>query len=253
MSGRDDLRDYENERHNGSVLQETPEGMRTQLTDLLGLGQVGLEVVGATVFGSGRTASVDLRLSKDATVTFERFGDISKPAVLTADLMSCVGVARTFKTVEAAMIGALIHRLAQHHSAHGADETAREWGAEFLRFAPAQEVNLDDQVERWRAFSSLVSLDPARDAGDSAHAVASASVVLVDPATGVRLIRCGWFLAYVRREASGLYTPATLGTQMARVGWERRGTEGWIKATCPTDGRVLRWRFYVVPNGWENS
>jgi hypothetical protein len=255
MSGRDQLREYENEQHNGSVIEDTPEGMRSQLTELLALKQIGLEVISATVFGSGNAASVDLHLSHGAKVTFERFADIAKPAALSAHLVTNLGLVRTFKTMEAMLVGALIHRLAEHRSDQGADETAREWATEFLRFAPTQEVNLDDQAERWRAFSSIAPLDPLRDATDerSACALACASVVLVDPGSGVRLVRCGWFLSYVRRHVGGLYTPTTLGTQMARVGWERRGTEGWIKATCPTDERFLRWRFYIVPKGWEDA
>ena len=38
---------------------------------------------------------------------------------------------------------------------------------------------------------------------------------------------------------------------MSSVGWRRRGTQGRVKATCPTDGRELVWKFYVVDAGWE--
>jgi hypothetical protein len=122
--------------------------------------------------------------------------------------------------------------------------------------AALQEVDLDDQAERWRAFASLARLNPARDAGDdrSSQSLAEGCVVLADRTSGVLLVRCGWFLSYVKREVGGLYSPQALGTQMERVGWQRSGSEGRVKATCPgAPQRTLNWRFYSVPKGWGAS
>ena len=242
------------ERSRDGSAAEDPDDIRRELTELLGLAQIARTVVGAEIFGRGPSASVDLYLSGDAKVTFERFGEISKPAALTAHLMASVGVAKVFKAPNAATIGALIYRLARHHGTESADDAAREWGSEFLRLAAIGEVDLNDQAERWRGFVNLEHRNPAHDAGDdrSSYALASASVVLVDTDTGVRIVRAGWFLAYVRREVGGMYSPMTLGTQMERVGWQRRGGEGRVKATCPQDSRrTLQWRFYTVEKGWE--
>lgn len=244
------LEDVLNAADNGAG---TPEEIRERLADMLGLGDVGRTIVGAELFGRGPAASVDLRLSGDLKITFERFGDVSKPAALTAHLMSSVGVAKVFKAPDAAIVGALIFQLARHHGEHTEDEAAREWGCEFLRLANWRDVDLADQEDRWRAFSVIAVLNPPHDAGEdrSGHSLACASTVLADKSSGVRLVRCGWFLGYVRREG-GTYSPASLGTQMARVGWERRGGEGRVKATCPGDRRrTLNWRFYTVPKGWE--
>ncbi len=236
---------------NGTILSEPPEAMRERSAAMLGLEQIGATVVDVQMFGRGPSASVDLQLSGDLKLTIG-FGDITKPPALTTHLAS-IGIARTFTGKDAALVGALISRLARHHETESEDSVAREWGCEFLRLAAIGEVNLDDQAERWRAFSALEHRNPASDCGEdrSAHALASVSVVLVDPGTGVRLVRCGWFLSYVRREVGGMYSPASLGTQMERVGWQRSGSEGRIKATCPGAPRSLNWRFYTVPQGWD--
>ena len=226
---------------------------RDELAGLLGLDEINRTILGVQMFGRGPAASVDLQLSGDTKLTFEHFGDITKPPALTAHLAS-IGVARTFKGQNAAAIGALIARLARRHDGETADEIAGEWGSEFLRLAATQMVDLADQADRWRAFALLERLNPSHDAGEdrSSHALACASELLEDRASGVRLVRCGWFLNYVRREVGGMYSPQALGMQMERVGWQRSGTEGRVKATCPATGRALLWRFYSVPKGWQD-
>jgi hypothetical protein len=150
------------------------------------------------------------------------------------------------------LIAAAIHRLAQHHAEDEADEQAREWGCEYLRTASTFGVDMADQTDRWRAFSTLARTEPAKDAGEdrSAYALAAASVVLAER-SGIRFVRTGWFQGYVKREVGGLYSPAALITQMEAVGWTRPNSEGRVKATSLTDGRALGWRFYVVPPHWE--
>lgn len=247
--------DYARAQTNGTALAADPDEMRGRLAEMLGLPEIDRVLVDVAMFGRGPTASVDLHLSGDMRLSFDRFDATTSGSSLTAHLAS-IGIARTFKAADAALVGALISRVARHHDSESADEVAREWGAEFLRLAAVEEVDLDDQAERWSAFSSLAPLNPARDAGEdrSSHSLACACVVLVDRATGTRLIRCGWFLSYVKREVGGMYSPQALGTQMERVGWERSGTEGRIKATSPgTPRRTLNWRFYSVPKEWGEA
>jgi hypothetical protein len=175
------------------------------------------------VFGRGAAASVDLHLSGDTKVTFERFGDIAKGPALTAHLMSTLGVAKSFKATDAVLAGSLSFKLAKHHGDDTTDAAAREWGSEFLRLAATGDIDLNDQASRWRAFSALELLNPQRDAGEdrSAYSLASASVVLVAE-SGMRLVRCGWFLSYVRGEVGGI-DPGAVATKMERVGWSRQG------------------------------
>jgi hypothetical protein len=240
----------------GKPLPNSPDELRAQLTERLGLADVGLEVVSATVFGRALSASVDLRLSGGQTITFERYADVTKPAILAAYLATTVGVSASFKGPDAIAVAVLIQRLADHQDEASADEAAREWGCEFLRIAPTLELDLGDQAERWQGFAALATLNPGKDAGEdrSAAAYAAATTVLIDRASGERLVRAGWMLAFVRREVGITYKPADLSIQMLRVGWERRASEGWVKATSPTgDRKPLRWRFYIVASGWEDQ
>lgn len=241
---------------NGNGKPTSPEELCSELTDRLGLGGVGLAVTGATVFGKGPRASVDLRLSDGQTITFERYGDVTKPATLMAYLATTVGVSVKLKGEDAIATAVLIQRLADHQAEAGADAAAREWGCELLRIAPTMDVDLSDQAGRWDAFKALAQLNPGKDAGEdrSSWAYAAATLVLVDRESRERLVRAGWLLAFVRREVGITYAPAELAVQMLRVGWRRRGSEGWIKATSPDgDHRPLRWRFYVVADGWEDQ
>jgi hypothetical protein len=247
MSERDKLMA---ELNNG---QKPAEDLPAWLTSALGLDAVGRTVVGAIVFGRGTTARVDVLLSGDEKLIFERFGDIAKPSSLAANLVTQVGVVKTFKGTEAAHVAAALFRLAKHHRESTADDAAREWAIEHLRLAPVIELDLGDQADRWRAFSELARMNPARDGAEdrSAHTYAQVSTVLVDRDTTLRLVRTGWFHGYVRREVGGLYSPGALIAQMEAVGWNRRNSEGRVKATSPTDGRSLSFKFYDVEAGWE--
>lgn len=240
--------------HSSNGATPGPEALCESLTDRLGLSDVHLKVIGATVWGRGADARVDIHLSGDARpLRFDRFGDISKPAALTTALMTQVAVGRMFKAPAAVTIGVEINKLASHYAEADEDEAAREWGAEYLRIAPTQEVDLANQAARWQAFSDLARMSPARTAGDdrSAAALATSSCVLVDHEDKTRLVRAGWFQAYVKREVGGLYSPAALATQMQRVGWKRPGSQGRIKATSPSEPRSHVWPFYVVARDWE--
>jgi hypothetical protein len=242
-------------RHAAGAMNGKPvaDDLPAWLTAALGLDAVGRTVVGASVFGRGPNARVDVLLSGDDRLVFERFGDLAKPSALAANLVTQVGVVKTFKGTEAAHVAAAIFRLAKHHRESTDDDTAREWAIEYLRVAAVQEHDLGDQMERWRAFSELARLNPTREAGDdrSAHALAAASAVLADRDTGARWVRCEWFYAYVRRAAGGLYSPAALATQMEAVGWKRPNSQAKIKATSPSENRSVAWAFYVVERDWE--
>jgi hypothetical protein len=230
-----------------------------RITTLLGLGTVERYVTGAEIFGSGPAARTRIYLRDETTgkqarpITVERFGELAQPSALATLLVTWTGVYRTFKSPDAGAVAAAIFRLAQHHDNVEREQEASEWGSEFLRIAALEQVDMKDQAARWEAFGKLARLQPARDAGEdrSAYAIAAASVVLLDAKTDHRLVRTGWFKAYVKREAMPI--PHDLGQLMESVGWERPGGRGKVKATCPTDGRQLAWSFYSVPPGWESA
>jgi hypothetical protein len=40
---------------------------------------------------------------------------------------------------------------------------------------------------------------------------------------------------------------------MLRVGWQKRGVSGRIKASAPSRPASLGWNFWTVPAGWEET
>jgi hypothetical protein len=106
-----------------------------------------------------------------------------------------------------------------------------------------------DQGERWQAFSALNESDPAARARELGTSIARQATVLEDR-EGTRYVRCGWFLTFVRAVA-GAYSSEELARDMERVGWQRSGESGRIKATAPAHSRALGWSFYLVRAGWE--
>ena len=247
MSARDALR--------AAVNGKPPDPTADDLSAALGLTEHGLKVVGANVFGRGPNASVDVHLSDGSKLTFERFSDITKPAMLAAYLVTCTGVVSTFKGPQAGAIAAAIYKLAKHHADEGDDDVILDCAVEFLRLAPTLDVTMSEQADRWRAFSVLATDDGlhANPEDRSARAIAQRSTVLVDVDSGRRLVRTGWLQSYVRADVGGVYSPAALAIRVQRVGWSRPNSEGRVKATNPTDGRTLGWSFYVIPADWDSG
>jgi len=129
--------------------------------------------------------------------------------------------------------------------------TRASGGSSSYRQRRRSSSGLDDQAERWRGFEHLAHRDLWSQARDKGGSFANACIVLRD-VSGARLVRAEWFLRYVRSMAPR-ETPATLRARMSRVGWERRGSEGRIKATAPGRSAALQWAFWIVPNGWRKD
>ena len=238
------------ERNGGDVPDSGD--LRLVLTDLLGFAEHDREVDSAAIYGRGPKAAVDLRLVGGETISFEAYADICTGSRLSTMLATTASVNRGFTNEQARRVACLIRWLAERHEQNSEDADLLELGREYRRVAPREVIELDVQSSRWRGFSALSVRDPISEAGEhaSALAIACKAPMLVDRASGVELIRTGWFRQYVRREVGGVYGPAQLATRMERVGWRRPGREGRIMARCPTDDRSLVWSFYVVEPGW---
>ena len=128
------------------------------------------------------------------------------------------------------------------------DAIVIDWGTDYLQGAALHAVDLAHQEDRWRAFRLLQQTDPTARARMEGTSIAGQSVVLEDRG-GVRYVRCGWFLSYVRSVA-GPYSSEDLARDMQSVGWSRPGGKGRIKATRPKSTETLLWTFYAVPKGW---
>ena len=220
----------------------------TELTDLLELPAVGLAVERARVVGRGARASADVYLSDGTAMTFETMRDVGTVSRLVLEVVACTGAMPKLKATHALRAVALIRALAEHHETFTEDEVAVEWGTNYLQAAQVADLDFNDQADRWKAFSALEHIDPA--AGRFGRDIATASFVLRHT-TGLRLVRCGWFKAFVRAEDN--VTGPEIAHRMARVGWTRRGSTGRIKASRTGRPGQLAWSFYEVPAGWEDQ
>jgi hypothetical protein len=237
-------------RRNGT---SDPESAAEQLTALLDLesGYPGLHVAGGRVVGSGGRASADIYLTDGSAITFESLREMATPKLLALEVAAVTGASPKLNQAQAIRAVALLRGLATHQLAATTDELSREWGLTFLQSAEVIDADMEDQQTRWVAFSELQRRDPVAVARAEGTSVARASVVLrhVD---GTRFVRAGWFRAHVRSEDVTV-SPQEIAQRMRRVGWERRGGEGLIKATRPDYPGSLAWRFYTVPGGWEEG
>jgi hypothetical protein len=111
---------------------------------------------------------------------------------------------------------------------------------------------MSNRDARWAAFSELDRIDPRTVAWEEATSLAHASVVLVHT-DGSRFVRTGWFFDYVRAQDLSAGGNADIAIRMERVGWQRRGTHGRIKATRKGFPGQLAWSFFEVPAGWEDD
>lgn len=228
-----------------------PSTAAEQLNALLSLPE-SASICGARITGQGSRATVEIDLANGDTMVFETLRDMTRPAVLIAEVAACAGVAISLKQSTAVNAVVLVRAIAEHTAATNDNDDAIDWGVSYLQTAMVLDVDMDDQRERWGAFSRL------RDAQDGVEAAeapgressyAAANVVLRSH-SGVRYVRAGWFQRYVCRQDSTISRQAVT-VRMLRVGWQVRGKTGRIKATCPTRPNTLGWNFLLVPEGWE--
>lgn len=222
-----------------------------ELGVLLALPSVEVEIRGAQMFGSGSRAALEIKLSNGEVMTFDQLKDMANLANLSAELVACSGATPKLTKQSALTAVALTRRLAEHYETDTDNDLAVEWGVSFMQAAQHEDFDLDDQADRWRAFSLLERNSPWEVARHNAVSVASASIVLRHT-NGMRLVRSHWFGSHVKQHDSSI-GEREVPKRMARVGWIRRGREGRVKATRPDLPGQLNWSFYFVPAGWENQ
>lgn len=227
------------------------EDPREQMEGLMGLPAVGIEVTAVRMYGQGAGASFDIELSNGETMVFPSVRDMVRPQSLIAELVACSGATPDLKQPQAVRVVKLARLLAEHTRTATEDDLARDWGGEFLQDAETIDFRLNDQVERFAAFEQLDRRNPWDHARDLGHSFAKSCIVLRD-ATGMRLVRSEWFTRYVR-SLSPRETPVTVNARMQRVGWQRRGSEGRIKARAQGRTAELVWAFWLVPADWGDQ
>jgi hypothetical protein len=143
---------------------------------------------------------------------------------------------------------ALVSTIAARQEAETSNSIARDWGVEFIAASEPKSVDTDDQAARWSCWLELQDIEARRREDDLKFP--RPLLVPVDPA-GVRYVRVGWFQAYVH-DRDRTISPSQAVIRMLRVDWQRRGTEGRIKATRPNGEGQTNIKFLLVPRGWED-
>lgn len=221
-----------------------------ELGDLLALPSIGVAVAGCRIVGSGREASADLFLSDGRAITFTPLRLAMAATSLMEIVVSTVGAEPAIKNPDARHAVALMRQIGEIEETVDADATASGWGRDFLDSAEILDVDMGDQGQRWAALTHLRGLNPVGQSRAEGCSIARASTVLRD-VDGTLYVRTGWFKAYVRAEEDHLMTPAALATAMQRIGWQRPGSKGQIKATRPDLPGSLAQTFYAVPPSWD--
>jgi hypothetical protein len=229
----------------------TPDEQCEHLAVLLELPSVGLTVEKVSTFGEGGRAAVEILLSNGETMVFESVREMTRPAILAAELAACAGVAPKINGQRALQAAVAVKGLAVRQQAFSDNDIAVDWAATYLQAADVLDVDINDQSARWAAFSHLEQADPLARSKVEGTGVAAASIVLRHT-DGERLVRAGWFYQHVRSLDAGVGQSA-LTVRMLRVGWQRRGRSGRVKATCPSRPAVLGWNFWTVPSDWEED
>jgi hypothetical protein len=204
-----------------------------QLAQLLGLDLVDVKVLGADLYGQGGAATLTVSLSNGNTLEFDPARTMVRPQTLLAELAVAAGVTPELKQPQAVNALAVACSIARTHRHMTEVDQARDWAGQYLQSAGTLVVDTTDQAQRWSAWQHLNSHDPWTKARDDGTDLARAGMVIHDH-DGGRLVRSGWFLAFVRKQA-GWHAP-------------RR-----IKATSPAAPETLVWSFYTVPAGWEDG
>lgn len=233
---------------------EVPTGtdeQREQLAVLLDLPSVAIDVQNVTTFGHGSKASVEIELSNGDTMTFDSIREMTTPAVLAAELAACAGVAPKIDRQRALKAVVIIRLLATRERAFSDNDIAVDWGATYLQSAETIDLDFNDRVARWAAFSHMDQSDPFSKSRQEGIGLASATIVLRH-LNGERYVRVGWFYQHARTLETGI-SQSSLAIRMLRVGWQKRGGSGRIKASAPSRNASLGWNFWTVPEGWEET
>lgn len=221
------------------------------LSAILDLESQDVSVLQIRTFGHGSRAAVEIVLSNNEVMSFDSIRDMTRPANLAAELVACTGATPKLTGARAIQVASLVRKLADAQKTMSDNEIAVEWGSSYLQSSDVVDLDMDDQGQRWAAFSHLEQHNPTIKVKETGITIAAASIVLRH-LDGARFVRTGWFFQHVRTLDIGI-SQSMLATRMTRIGWVRRAATGRIKATAPRGGEFLAWSFWTVPAGWEHD
>ena len=156
-----------------------------------------MKILGADIFGSGSRAAVEIQLDNGETMTFDTLREMTQPGLLAAELVTCTGATPKLDKPVALKVTALVRTIARTHRTLSANDSAIEWGVSYLQGSEVLDFDLNDQAERWGAFSALAEMDPQ---GHPAGVPPPRWVLRHKD--GTRLVRSSWFVTHVKQQDS---------------------------------------------------
>lgn len=267
MTGRDRLRDVQNvqsisttaKRSRSLLPSDPPEQGASQAelaawaTVALGLG--GDPIESATRYGRHLDARMSVTLKSGQWITFERQADVFEPRKLMQTVIAHTGAGMPhYGPADGQKIATALVRLSDLIAEDDQRAEAIDWADSFLARAARNihEIESFNTPEgRWEALSIINRFQPPADV--SPYAPAAERSVIVQDATGRRLVRVGDVAAHVRGELGKPISWPALHSRMVEIGWENRGQVQQRQPRSGREGHKLKARVYAIPADWEDQ
>jgi len=229
----------------------TREEKRAWLTDALHLGADPLGSVER--YGKHVDARTVLVTESARRITFERAADIFDASKLVQVVMTATGAQLPpYNKADAQQIAGSVIRLSDLLAEDDLRGEAIGWGQSFLDGAAANAIDASDFASpegRWEVLCLLTMWKPTEELPPHAPAVMRSPLV-IDGATGTRILRTSDFAAHARGEAGRPMKWEALHGRMVEVGWDHRGE---VEQRQPRGQGRRRCHVYAVAAGWEGG
>lgn len=229
----------------------SPAELAAWITVSLALGADPLER--AVRYGRHDDARMVLTLRSDARIVFERQAEAFDPRTLVRRVVLATGATvPTYGASDAQTIATALVRAADLLDEDDDRNEARELGRTFLTGAERNTITVADAstpAGRYEALCALTRWKPGDDVPPYAPACERAAVVL-DAASGVRLVRTSDVAAHVRQQIGRPLSWPALHGRMVEVGWEHRGQ---VEQRQPKGHARVKVHAYAIPAGWEHA
>jgi hypothetical protein len=186
-------------------------------------------------------------------ITFERTADVFDPSKLVQVVMTATGAQLPpYSKADAQQIAGSMIRLSDLLAEDDLRGEAIGWGQSFLEGAAGNAITASDFASphgRWEALSLLATWKPDSELPPYTPA-AQRSALVIDGATGDRLVRTSDFAAHARGETGRPLSWAALHGRMVEVGWDHRGE---VQQRQPNGQDKRKLHVYVVEARWEHS
>ena len=209
-------------------------------------------VVAAERYGRHMDARLVLVLASGQRVTFDRAADAFDVSKLAQVVMIATGAqVPPYQRADVLQIAGSIIRLSELLAEADARGEAAEWGRTFLAAAAPNTLIAQDfatPAGRWEALNLLLGFKLGMDLPPYATAAERAAIVL-DGATGDRMVRTSAFGAHVRGMAGHPIKWAALHGRMVEVSWQHCGE---LQQRQPGGTGKAKAHVYIVPAEWDS-